>query len=137
MQLHSYVYPYPSFSYSYIPKRPLLLHFVKRGYPTMTWLHYMTTLPCPTWHLLCHGMREGSHPLYIGLHGSCGLAMCPPSTLFYNSRVFSILILSYKYLLEYFTLYHETCQLWFLSPLHSSRTFLHCHDIILMHGNHY
>jgi len=37
-------------------------------------------------------------PLFIELHGPYGVAMCPPSTLFYISRVFYIFILSYTYL---------------------------------------
>ena len=43
---------------------------------------------------LCLG--KGSDPIYIGHYGLYGVAMCPPSTLFYNSRVFPS-ILSYKY----------------------------------------
>ena len=44
-----------------------------------------------------YGKGRGT-PLFIGLHGSYGVVMCPPSILFYISRVFSIFILSYKYL---------------------------------------
>ena len=68
-------------------------------YPTMTSLHYMATLSSPSGDLLCHGMARGrGTPLFIGLHGSFCVVMCPPYTLLYISRVFSIFILSYKYL---------------------------------------
>ena len=36
-------------------------------------------------------------PLFIRLHGSYGVAIYPPSTLFFIFRVFSTFILSYKY----------------------------------------
>ena len=45
-----------------------------------------------------YGKGGGGTPLFIGLHGSYGVAMCPPSTLFYISRVLFIFILSYKYI---------------------------------------
>jgi len=55
--------------------------------------------------LLCHDMaRWMGITLFIGLHDSYSVVMCPPSTFFYISRVFSI----YKYLSqENSTLHHE------------------------------
>jgi len=73
-----------------------------RGYTTMTPLHYKATLSSPSRDLLCHGMARGrGTPLFIGLHGSFCVVMCPPYTLLYISRVFSIFLLSYNYLFSW------------------------------------
>ena len=88
------------------------------GYPIITSLHYMAILPSPTWDLLWHDIARGSGtPLFIGLHGSYDVAMCPPSTLFYISRAFAIFILSYKYLflILHFTIKCDNYYLYLLS----------------------
>lgn len=92
------------------------------GYPTMTQLHYTTTLASPIFDPLCHDMvrREGS-TLYKGIHGSCVVAMCPPSMNFFIKypnlkhyaclRTLLILLPYQKYLvLDYDIFHHEACQ---------------------------
>ena len=90
-----------------------LLHILCGQHTTLYSCHSLACSSTLHGGYLCHLRMapiwgRGVTPYIYRLCGSYVVSMCPPSTRFYNSRVFSVFILSYKYLsLEYSTFHHE------------------------------